>query len=72
MASGINTRASLIQGNDQRGTCVVEKPAKGGLYLRTAPYLVKPISTQPVSVVDTGDHYFRPRGVGVADVWNYI
>ena len=25
-----NTRAYLVQASDQRGTCLVERPAKGG------------------------------------------
>ena len=33
---GTNTRAYLVQVSDQRGTCLVEKPAKGGLSV-TAP-----------------------------------
>ena len=34
---GTNTRAYLVQVSDGRGTCLVEKPAKGGLCLVTAP-----------------------------------
>ena len=30
---GANTRAYLVQVSDQRGTCLVERPAKGGLCL---------------------------------------
>ena len=30
---GTNTRAYLVQVSDQRGTCLGEKPAKGGLCL---------------------------------------
>ena len=30
---GTNTRAYLVQVSDQRGTCLVEIPAKGGLCL---------------------------------------
>ena len=31
--SGTNTRAYLVQVSGQRGTCPVERPAKGGLCL---------------------------------------
>ena len=30
---GTNTRACLVQVSDQRGICLVEKPAKGGVCL---------------------------------------
>ena len=37
---GTNTIACLVQVSDQRGTCLVEKPAKGGLCLQPLNLIV--------------------------------
>ena len=37
VACGTNARAYLVQVSDQRGTCLVERPAKGELGLPQPP-----------------------------------